>query len=70
MEAREVWMNTENSLSRIIQIDMQGVVVAKFDRFHHHWPMHLLNYTISPNFCVYLYEMHLLTLIPTAFKMS
>ena len=51
-------LRTVNLLSRIIHFDIQGVVVGKVDKFHHHWPMYLLNFTTTPQFSVYFYEMH------------
>ena len=39
---------------------IQGAVVEKFDKFHHHWQMYLLNFTVSPYFCVYVHEIHFL----------
>ena len=35
-------------------------MVEKFDKFHHHWQMYLLNFTVSPYFCVYVHEIHFL----------
>ena len=53
----------ESGVSQVLK----GVVVAKFDKFHHHWPTHLLKYTISPHFCVYMYEMHFLMVLDNFF---
>ena len=60
LENCEWTLRTVNLLSRIFHFHIQGMVVGKVDKFCHLWPMCLLNSTISPCFCIYMYEMHFL----------
>ena len=60
LENCEWTLRTVNLLSRIFHFHIQGMVVGKVDKFCHLWPMYLLNSTISPYFCIYMYEMHFL----------
>ena len=58
LEKTEGILRTWNLLLRIIHFDIYGVVVGKVDKFHYHWPMYLLNFTTTPQFSVYFYEIH------------